>query len=337
MPSGLQTVFTAPRQVEIEEAEWGDPGLGQVLVRNLKTLISTGTELTGLSGDFPPDSVWARYIRYPFRPGYSAVSEIVALGEGVDGWRVSQRVQCGTRHAAYGVTSPQRMVAIPDGVSDADATFGTLAEITMNGVRRGRMAFGESVAIVGAGLLGLLAAQWCRKAGAWPVIVIDVAEARLELARQSGATHTIAALSHDALDEVRALTGGDGVDVAFEVTGNPMAIPGCLALCRPLGRAVILGSPRGSVSVDFHDLCHSNGVEIIGAHNRTHPGQATLNNPWTMERHTRLFLDWLAAGEARVAQLITHRYPGRAAPEAFRMLLADRSQAMGVVLDWTAA
>ena len=334
MHSGYQTVFPAAGEVALEAAEWGDPGPGEVLLRMRATLISTGTELTAMSGDFPPDSAWARYIRYPHHPGYSAVGEVIAVGEGVEGWRVGQRAQSWARHASHGLVKAAGLLPVPEGVADEEAVFATLAEIAMNGLRRGRVAFGESVVLVGAGLVGQLALQWCRKAGAWPVIAVDVAERRLEIARESGATQTIAALSQDAVAEVEALADG-GADVVFEVTGNPRAIPGCLKLARRLGRVVLLGSPRGPVSVDFHDDAHSRGLEIIGAHNSTHPRHEQPNTPWTIARHTRLFLDWLAAGEARVEHLITHRLPGRQAPEAFRMLLADRSQAMGVVLDWT--
>ena len=335
MPSGYQTVFPAAREVELEEQEWGDPGPGQALVRMRSTLISTGTELTALSGDFPSDSRWARYIRYPWAPGYSAIAEIVAVGEDVKEWEVGQRVQCWARHASYGIISAESLIAIPEGVPDEQATFATLAEITMNALRRARLQFGESVAIVGAGLLGQLTAQWCRKAGAWPVIVIDVAEARLPAARESGATHTIAALSQDAVEQVQSLTN-EGADVVFEVTGNPQAIPGCLKLSRRLGRVILLGSPRGPVSVDFHEEAHSLGLEIIGAHNSTHPRQESPNTPWTIASHTRLFLEWLAADEISVEHLISHRYSWRQAPEAFLMLLEDRSQAEGVILDWTA-
>ena len=81
MVKSRQVVFTAPRQVVIEERELNYPGAGQVLVKSLFTLVSTGTELTALTGDFPPGSAWARYVSYPFSPGYDNVGEVVALGQ----------------------------------------------------------------------------------------------------------------------------------------------------------------------------------------------------------------------------------------------------------------
>src|SRR5262249_51738819 len=142
------------------------------------------------------------------------------------------------------------------------------------------------------------------------------------------------ATSDAAVDPVRGLTHGRGADVVIEVTGNPQAIPGALRLARRLGRVVLLGSPRGTTLVDLHDEAHCAGLEIIGAHNSTHPPAETPNPPWSIHRHVELFLEWTAAAKLSVEPLITHRYPWRDAPAAYQMLLEDRSQALGVVLEW---
>src|SRR5207248_7913233 len=76
-------------------------------------------------------------------------------------------------------------------------------------------------------------------------------------------------------------------------------------------------------------------LEVIGAHNSAHPPVETPNSPWTIARDVELFLDWQNAGRVDVRPLITHRYPWREAPGAFEMLLADRTQAVGVVIDWS--
>src|SRR5204862_419180 len=141
------------------------------------------------------------------------------------------------------------------------AAFATLAEIVMGGVRRSRLAFGESVVIVGAGLLGQLAAHFCRVAGAWPIIVLDPAERRLESARRMGATAALPLSSADARGAVEQRTRARMADVVFEVTGSPAAMPGAVKLARRLGRVVLLGSPRGPVSVDLHDEVHSYSLE----------------------------------------------------------------------------
>lgn len=334
--NGHRVLFPAPREVVLEPQEFPPPGPGEVLLRTERTLISTGTELTALSGEFPPDSAWSRYIRYPVGVGYSHVGLVLAAGEGVQEVAVGQRVVSMAAHATHAIRSAASLWGLPEGLDPEPATFAVLAEIVMGGIRRSRLQFGESVVIVGAGLLGQIAAHFCRRAGAWPVIVLDPAAGRLDTARRLGATAALALTADAAREEIRRLTQGRMADVVIEVTGNPIAFPGAVRLARRLGRIVLLGSPRGPVTFDLHDEVHTFGLEIIGAHNSTHPPVETPHTPWTIGRHIALFLDWQAAGEIDLRPLITHRYPWRQAPEAFRMLLADRSQALGVVLNWEA-
>ncbi|MCD6445156.1 hypothetical protein J7L70_09250 [Candidatus Bathyarchaeota archaeon] len=80
-----QVVFQAVGRVGFEEFEISEPGRGEALIRTVKTLISTGTELTILTGSYPQGSHWARYGRFPHRPGYSAVEVVEKLGEDVEG------------------------------------------------------------------------------------------------------------------------------------------------------------------------------------------------------------------------------------------------------------
>jgi threonine dehydrogenase-like Zn-dependent dehydrogenase len=305
------------------------------LLRTERSLISTGTELTALTGDFPPGSRWADYIRYPVGVGYSNVATVARLGQGVERVKEGDHVASLAAHATYAVLPADRLWPVPEGVDAETATFATLAEIVMGGLRRSRLAFGESVAIVGAGLLGQLAAHFCRAAGAWPVVALDPAEGRLATARSMGATHGLALASEAARPEIERLTRGRMADVVFEITGNPLAIPGAVKLARRLGRVVLLGSPRGPVTIDLHDEAHSLSLEIIGAHNSAHPPTETPNTPWSIARHVELFLEWQGAGVVDVRPLITHRYPWTRSEEAYRMLLEDRTRALGVVLDWT--
>ncbi|HZO86753.1 MAG TPA: zinc-binding dehydrogenase [Chthonomonadaceae bacterium] len=335
MAEGYRTVFPAPRQVILEPHTYESPKAGEVLIRTERTLISTGTELTGLSGDFPPNSRWARYMRYPFVVGYSNVGRVLEVGEGVDNARVGDRVMSMAPHATHALCLAKRLHPIPPGVDSEAASFATLGEIVLGGVRLSRVMLGESVVIVGAGLLGQLAARYCWIAGAWPVIVVDPAQGRLEFARAGGATHVLPMTAEEAVPEVERLTKGRMADVVFDITGNPVAMVGAVKLARKLGRVVLLGSPRGPVTIDLHEEVHTLGLEIIGAHNMVHPPAETPNTPWSIARHIELFFDWQDAGVLDVRPLITHRYPWRQTPEAFQMLLEDRTRALGVVLDWS--
>ena len=356
----LRVVFPAPRQVALEEFELAAPGPGQVLVKTEQTLISTGTELTALTGDFPPRSVWANYVRYPWYPGYSHVGRVLAAGPPTGGQSPGGRgggggssgpgesdqgsaapgalVLSHAPHASHALVPREHVRVLPPGVGAAEATFGVLAATVLNGVRRARIALGEAVAIAGAGLLGQLCAQVVRLSGGFPVISIDLAAGRLQLAsrlRAAGPTHTLCMPVAEARPEVLRLTRGRGADAAFEVTGHPAVVAPLLRLLRREGRAILLGSPRGPSQIDLHDEVHTLGLHVIGAHASTHPSHETFLTPWTRERNVELFLALLQAGHLDVRSLITHQYPGTAAPEAFALLLEDRTQAVGVILDWT--
>jgi 2-desacetyl-2-hydroxyethyl bacteriochlorophyllide A dehydrogenase len=334
---GMRIVFPGPRQVVLEEYEVDGPGPGQVLIKAEHTVISTGTELTGFSGDFPAESAWARYVRYPWQPGYSHVGRVVAVGQGVraEGLEPGALVLSHGGHASLVLASSERVRPLPAGVGAEEGTFGVLGATVMNGVRRARIELGEVVAVVGAGLLGQLCAQLVGLAGAFPVIAIDLAENRLQLAARLGVTHTLRLPVEAAGAEVQRLSKGRGADVAFEVTGHPAVVAPLLRLLRREGRAILLGSARGQSHVDFHDEVHTLGLHVIGAHVSTHPERETFHAPWTRERNVELFFDLLQARHLDVGSLITHRYPATEAAGAYGMLLEDRTRAVGVLLDWT--
>jgi 2-desacetyl-2-hydroxyethyl bacteriochlorophyllide A dehydrogenase len=249
-------------------------------------------------------------------------------------------------HASAAVVAAASIHPLPDTVSDEEAAFAALAATVLNGVRRARIELGECVVIVGAGLLGQLAAQFARLAGAVPVVMVDPAGERLGIARRLGAHHVLPLPVDEARPEVLRLSKNRGIepvrvphdggaDCVFEVTGNPAVVAGAVALARREGRVILLGSSRGPSHIDFHDDAHTRGSTLIGAHVSTTPRVETPQTPWTRPRNTELFLDLLAAGQLNVKNLITHGYPAAEAPEAYQMLLDERTRALGVILDWT--
>jgi len=334
MPENPVIVFTGPRQVTIEDQPQPQPGAGQLLCRTRRSLISTGTELTVLSGEFPAGSAWDEYGKYPFRAGYSNVGEVVAVGPEMDeGWR-GRRIASVTPHALYNLVDASQAMPVREDVPDEEATFFMLASIAMNGVRRAEVTWGESVVIYGAGLVGQLAARFCRLAGARPVVVVDIAQERLGLLPDGPALIALNATEENVSEVVGKVTRGRLADVVFEVTGNPALIAQQFAMLRHQGRFVILSSPRGASKFDFHDLCNAPSYTIIGAHVCSHPQHGELDLPWTMGRHAELFFDLVAEKELQVSPLISHRAPYSEAEGLYAMLLEDRSQAMGVVLEW---
>lgn len=333
--SNPTVVFPAPKCVEIQSRPIPRPEPGQVLIRTRYTLVSIGTELTVLNGEYPPGSAWARYGTFPYVPGYNNIGEVVALGQGVDPSLMGQTVATYGTHARY-VTAPvPALRRFHRTVPEEQAAFFTIAEIVMNGVRRSSLQWGESVGVYGLGLLGQLTVRFCRLVGARPVLAIDPAESRLERLPADPRIHRVNPQRETVVDVAKKETRGRLLDVVFEVTGVPDLIPSQFSALRPQGRFVVLSSPRGKTTFDFHDLCNSPSFTIIGAHNSSHPPEATPQSPWSQHRHAELFFDLIADGELDLRPLISHRAPYWDAPQLYDLLLRDRSTAMGIVLDWT--
>jgi len=328
-------VFPKPFEVKIEEFELGKPGPGQVLLETEFTIISTGTELTALTGDFPRPSAWSRYVKYPFIPGYSCVGRIIELGPEVSGFEVGDRVATMSPHAKHWIVDANELVKVPEGVRPEIACLHTIAAGVMHSVRLAKVSLGEAVMVVGLGLLGQMAIIFSRLCGGFPVIAVDIADKRLELAKLSGATAIVKAVSPEKVMEVvKQLTEGRMADVVFEVTGNPTVIPWAIKLAKPLGRFIVLSSPRGPSTIDFHDEVNAMSRMIIGTHFTSQPAYETPYYPWTRKRNAKLFFNLLKEGLINLDHFITHRFPWREAPKAYEMLLKDRTQALAVVLDF---
>lgn len=327
-------VFSDVETVTVEDRPVPDPDPDQVLIRTDRTLVSTGTELTVLSGDVPAGSAWDDHIEYPFEPGYNNVGTVVETGDNVERVEEGQRVGSYGSHAEYVCADAEACRPIPDDVSDDGAAFFTIAEIVMNGVRRGELTWGEHAAVYGLGLLGQLAVRIGQAAGARPIVGFDVADSRLEYLPDTPGIVGANPIDDDAARVVREATGGRLADVVLEVTGNPDVIADEFDALREQGRFVVLSSPRGETAFDFHDLCNSPSYTIVGAHNSSHPSVATPDNPWTQHRHAEIFFEYLADGTFGVESLISHREPVSEAPGLYEVLLADRTDAMGVVLEW---
>jgi len=330
---GYRVTFPSQFKIQIESFEIGEIKEREALIETEASLISTGTELTALMGDFPDSSAWSRYVKYPFVAGYSSVGRIIDVGREVGEFEVGDRVASTSPHATHAVVEAESLVKVPDNVRLEEACFHTIASGVMNSVRLANVSMGESVVVVGLGLLGQIATIFSRIAGAFPVIAVDLAEGRLKLSRVSGATAT---LRGDGWDDVKAsveeLTRGRMADKVFEVTGNPDVVPKAMALAKRQGCLVVLSSPRGKTVLDFHDEVNSPSRMIIGTHFSSQPAYETPYNPWTRRRNTELFFDLISGGALKIDHLITHRYPWREAEKAYKMLLKDRTRALGVIL-----
>ena len=227
------------------------------------------------------------------------------------------------------------VVRAPAGIEPETACWMMLAVTTQLGVRRAELELGESVGVIGLGLLGQLVVQYLILAGARRVVAIDTVPSRLDLARAHGATHTLALDARSARAPIADLTGGRMLDVVFDITGHPAVLAPAIALARTLGRVVLLGDTPTPSQQHLGPGVLSNSVAILGIHGSQSPAVASVYNPWTRAALTDLFFDYILQGRMRVNDLITHRFSPLDAPQVYQTLMTDRSSLMGVLFDWS--
>lgn len=331
-------VFTGRSQVELLEADIPVAGANQVLVKLEVSQISTGTELTYLEGNVGQGSAWEKDIVFPRYPGYSGIGKIVAVGEGVSEELIGKRIGTSLKHQQYQVVNMDRigngLQFIPEGVAASDAVFATISCITMASIRGAKIRPGDVCVVFGAGLVGQLVARNARLAGASTVIVADVSDLRLGLAPKEPGFITINSKTVDMPQYVLSQTEGRGADIVFETTSLPTLIETeAHCLCKR-GTLVITSSPKGKSTLDFEYCCRK-GLTIIGAHNHAiHTPVETPADRWTRNNDTRYFLELASKKMIDVDQLHTHKYHYKDAVSAYEMLMADRTQALSVIIDW---
>jgi 2-desacetyl-2-hydroxyethyl bacteriochlorophyllide A dehydrogenase len=315
-------VLHGPRDLRVESAPDPVVGSGEVLVAVALAGLC-GTDYRIWNGDRP--------VAYPRVMGHELVGRVVAVGDGVTRVGPGDRVavepnyscgQCplcreGNRNLCFQRTAvgidvdggfaervrvPERCCwPIPAGLADADVVVCEPLAVVVRAVERGTPRPGESVAVLGAGSLGLLALQVLVERGARTLMVTRTAT-RLDLARRLGAAAGHALASGPLEDAARRFSGREGVDLVVETAGTPEAVGHALALVRPGGRVVLTGLPHEPSAVSFFSVVRRE-ITIIGS--MIYRGE--------FPEALRL----LAAGAVRTPPLVTHRFPLDAIDEAF--------------------
>ena len=275
------------KPLAVEDVEIPPPGVGQVLVKVLNSGIC-GSQIGEIDGVKGPD----RFL--PHLLGHEGCGTVFECGPGVNTVRAGDKVvlhwrkgagleslaptyksQRGTINAGwvttfneYAVVSENRVTAIPPEFdAEAAALFGC-AVTTGFGVvnNNAQLKIGQSIAVFGAGGIGLNIVQGAALVAAWPIVAVDLFDNRLALARQLGATHTINSRQTDAEAEIRRIAGQDGVDVAVDNTGNVKVIEMAYRLTSPRGRTVLVGVPPKESAAAIYTLPLHFEKTITGSH-----------------------------------------------------------------------
>ncbi len=356
----------------IEEVPVPTPRAGQALVRVAASLVSAGTErmvvefaeksLVGKARSRPDlvkqvldkmaregilPTLQAAFNRLdsPMPLGYSSAGVITALGPGMDGFHIGQRVACAgggyAVHAEYNIVPRNLLTPLPDSVDFESAAFTTLGAIALHGFRLAEPQLGENVAVIGLGLLGLLTVQLAAAAGC-RVWGVDTNPERVALAEQFG----IAACSRqNAEDSARAFSANRGFDsviiCADTASNDPVELAGAIAR----DRAKIVAT--GAVGLSFPRKIYFE-KELSFINSRSYgPGRYDPNYEengrdyplgyvrWTEGRNFQAVVALLESGKLQVESLITHRFPIEQAAEAYEIITGKKKEPfLGVLLTY---
>lgn len=331
-------VFTDVGKAEVFENEMPVPKSDEVLLRIESTTISSGTERANLLGDLNV-SIYTGPSEKPIFPntcGYSASGVIEAVGENVSGLKVGDRVVGSwTKHVRYLCIDAMNVHKIEDdGISFSEASIVHIATFPLAAIRKCNLELGESAAVMGLGILGLIAVQLLKAAGAAPVIAVDPVEEKRKQALTLGADYALDPFEEGFAQKVKTLTSG-GLNVAIEVTGNGKALDMVLDCMARFGRVALLGCTRNSnFTIDYYRKVHGPGVSLIGAHTQARQKKESTHGNYTDHDDALALLKLISLGRINLKQMVAEIHSPYDAPEVFHRLATEKSFPV-VQFDWT--
>ncbi|MCS7265524.1 MAG: zinc-binding alcohol dehydrogenase [Armatimonadetes bacterium] len=340
-----QVVFPRANEVQLEEVDVDlTPSENEIVIRTLASIISAGTELACLSGS-------ADWAPFPFRPGYGAVGEVIAVGKNVKDVKVGEIILTNSNHSSH-AKAKVAAIKVPDGLEPQKAVFARMANVSITALRVSSAELGDKVAVIGLGLVGNLAAQLFQISGC-QVVGIDKVKKRLEVAKECGIEKVINSEEIDPVQGVMELTVGKGCEVVVDATGNPAATLFAPKLASKYGEVILLGSYFGrkleTNVTELLEQIHLSGYGCItfkGAHEWRYPVKEFRDDIMPIERNAQFYkhsyernakinLSLIAEGKLKIEPLITHIVKPEKCAEVYFGLRYKPSEYIGVVFDWT--
>ncbi|UHA73518.1 zinc-binding dehydrogenase [Paenibacillus sp. 481] len=332
----VNIIFPEKGKVQITEGDVPSPGPNEIVCATIKSLISTGTETLCLQGNIDPGTGWEEWVKYPFQPGYSTVARVLQAGENVKDLKPGDYVASDVPHQQYFTVEREWVHPLPEQIAAEDATWFSLARVAQQGVRRAKLELGETVGIVGMGMVGQLVLQFLLLAGCRKVICIDPVASRFGYAGDDNSVTFIAKDAASARADIEQLTNGKMLDVVFDVTGHPAVLAPASLLLRRLGRVILLGDTSTPSKQIVGPRIVTDSISILGIHGTMSPEHASEYNPWTRNEMDALFFEYAAQGRMNLERLVSHRVSPLDAARIYEQLLVNRNEYMGVIFDWEA-
>lgn len=322
MKAVLCRAYGPPESLEIAEIPTPEPGAGEVLVRvRAAALNFFDTLIIENRYQAKPD--------LPFSPAAEFAGEIAALGEGVAGWSVGERVSGYMGWGAareYVVTGTDRLVRVPDALTDEQTaglavTYGTTIHALVD---RAQIKPGETLVVLGAaGGTGIAAIEIGKALGA-TVIACASSPDKLALARERGADHLIDYSAENLRERLKEITGGNGVDVLYDPVGGDLAEPALRSMGWG-GRYLVIGFAAGEIPKIPLNLLLLKGCDIRGVF----WGAFCKREPARQAQQMGQLLEWAASGV--ISAHVDATFPLEETATALR-LIADRKARGKIVI-----
>ncbi len=333
-----ELIVQEPGRIELCERQLDETlAPREALVRTEYSIVSAGTEGAGFTG-LVKQMPFREHKQYPRNTGYGNVGEVLAVGEGATMCRPGDRVLSFSRHAGYVMADEGRMaLPIPPDLDGREAVFARMAGVSISALRSSSVQPGDSVLVVGMGLVGNFAAQIFQIAGA-DVMAADLSDFRLNKAGECGIEHTINSGEQDLKEAVMDWTGGLGPQIVVEAIGISEVIAEVSLLTRELGEIILLGTPRAYGVFDATPMLlhiHMNSIRMIGALEWTWPQHPT-HRARDITTSYRLLLEWIGGGKLKTRPMLTHLASPADCQTVYEGLTSNREEYIGAVFDWQA-
>jgi len=307
------------RDIELIERELvcGDD---DVIVKNHLIGIC-GSDKSFYRGQMPPKTAEFRQEpKFPFLLGHESGGEVVAVGSKVSDYKVGDKVIAfgwNNNYADYFITKPHELQPVPFNMDMEVAALGEPISCAMYSGMNSGVQLGDTVVVMGGGFAGLIIAQCAKKKGAQCVIVVDVLDGKLDLARKLGADVTINLKKEDPIKIVKELTGEVGADVVVEVAGSAESFNIASEIIKHNGKFVFYSWVTTPVTLNI-SRWHDDGLEFINT--------CLVHHTWR-QRYvwTPPTLLPVAQGSIDIKSLITHEFPLADIKAGFE--LADKDDA----------
>ncbi len=331
-----ELILTDTNTVELQERRADPISSYSVGVRNSFSLISPGTELALFTGTHigftDPDITWAEY---PIRPGYASVGKIEAAGDQVSGFVVGDTVLHYQPHADFSVldTREALIFKLPPDIEPQHALFARFGQIAYTAVAASLKTEGH-VLVYGGGIVGNLCAQIFLHRKDRPVVIADISNARIDLARKCGIDACINPAEEDMCEALSAASHEAGVDTVVEATGVPELVASALEYVNQQGEVVLLGSTRGKVELDVYKQIHRKATMLVGAHESRYPRFGSGADRTSHHFFSTDVLSMIGGQIIKVAPFITDTVSPARVHEAYQMLLDDADTHLGILIKW---